>query len=102
MFDRCERFLPPHSEIPSQSTGKGYILKGELIETPFSVHTRNFITLNALHQCILGLCLGAETEQVPQFDLSESKRTFFIEQFSKLPRNSSEYQMHRRRFRTIT
>ena len=90
-LNRRMRILAPHRAVEPTFIGIGYRSRGELIKKPFPVHTRNFITLRSLHEITLGLVLGAESTEVPQFRLTPDIRSFLLTQFSKLPRQSEEY-----------
>ncbi|MGB0372289.1 MAG: serine hydrolase [Opitutales bacterium] len=74
---------------PSQTIGLGYISRGELVNKPFSIHQRNFIPLETLHKTILGLVLGDEEPNLPQFKITPNQRADLIDTFSMLPRESN-------------
>lgn len=86
------RQLGPDTFAPEEALGIGYRSRGELIPSPFAVHRRNFISLEALHDALLGLVIeDGEAFGLSSYKLSSEHRSLLIELFSRLPRNSPEY-----------
>lgn len=68
--------------------GKGYMKGEQQINTPFDFSTKNFFSLQDMHDVLKNFIFPESVTSEKRFDIADHDRKFILTQMSKLPRES--------------
>jgi hypothetical protein len=72
----------------TDSLGKGYYSGGKLVEGPMNFAKKNRISLESLHNILIGLVFPNKVRAAQRFNLTEEDRRFVLQYMSQLPGES--------------
>ena len=68
--------------------GAGYFKDGKLINTPMDFSKKNRISLQSLHEMLIGLISPKNVKAIHRFNITDDDRSFVLKQMSQFPGES--------------